>query len=389
MSDIGEAALNFAKIVGEIDPNITSYRDFADISPLLKTFRKIFPNVSDEAEDMLQQVRSAVRFLQKNVSEDVSIMIDIEKLIEADIDEIEKMASLIFYCMQNLSKNNPEIAQSYNKIMEKLDETDREQLIPTIRPENSEHDILTKLAQSIRMFAKYYNEYNKVNAEFETVNNEFNSKKENSELIVAEEEKKIIDSHSDDIGKLKKVQTEIAELENGSSVYYPENRHTEEEFEQLNEQKDKLADEILNKKKKVEEIKQRTTNIDVLRQQSDVIDEETEPIRQEYIRIHTTLNRIQDRIENLNRKYQQKAEHLVAEVEKLKETKEKSKNQIQWNIEELTKEKTDGIVAKKIQVLIELRRIRDELKGKLYDLNQKVTFVQQSLFQGSLHLIPV
>ena len=240
MSDIGEAALNFVKIVGEIDPNITSYRDFADISPLLKTFRKIFPNVSDEAEDMLQQVRSAVRFLQKNVSEDVSIMIDIEKLIEADIDEIEKMASLIFYCMQNLSKNNPEIAQSYNKIMEKLDETDREQLIPTIRPENSEHDILTKLAQSIRMFAKYYNEYNKVNAEFETVNNEFNSKKENSELIVAEEEKKIIDSHSDDIGKLKKVQTEIAELENGSSVYYPENRHTEEEFEQLNEQKDKL-----------------------------------------------------------------------------------------------------------------------------------------------------
>ena len=378
MTEFGEAALNFIKGAGEIDPQITSYRDFPDILPLLKTYYKLFHKHPDD-EDESMQIRSMVRFLQMHVSKDIDISIDLEKLINLDFDEIEKLAILMFNCMKN-----DEHFEDYQNLMAKLDETDRDVLIGAQENGPSSNEELETLSKQMHEFTESYIIFSKLNAEFDELVQQYNTKSGSVDQIVAEEEKKLKESHSNDKFKLEQLKIEISalkdEADNSESILVPE----EEEMDRLYSQKETLTHEVQELKSKVESLKSKTQGIEELRLKQKEVNEETEPLRQEYHNLLQTVENINKSIDQLKNDYQVKNADLIKEVAELKEKKENTSQQINSNREALIKENSEGETRKMVQSIQELRKKRDELKQQIKEKMSIIEQMKQSLSNGDV-----
>ncbi|OHT12178.1 hypothetical protein TRFO_18187 [Tritrichomonas foetus] len=376
MTEFGEAVLNFVKAVGEIDSQVTSYRDFSDMSPILNTYYKLFDK-SPEDEDESMQIRSMVRYLQMN-TKNTEIQIDLEKLLNLDFDEIENLTSLMFYCMQG-----DQYKEEYERLLSKLDDSDREALLP-VKDEGANEGALQKLADSIREFSNYYHMYTELNSEFELKSKELAEKSDSVDMIVAEEEKKLKISHSNDMFKLEQLKSEISDLQSGSMEQFSVLVPNEEESDKLQSQKEELTITVDDLRQKVDQMRENTKDLEELRKQRSNVDAQTEPMRQEYQSILDSIREINQRIENLKNEIAKKNSDLNAEIAELKQKKEPRFAAIQNNRQELLREKSEGEVAQKLHKIIELRKEREELKEAIAAAKQRMAALQQFLLEGNL-----
>lgn len=391
--EIGEAALNFIKTVGKIDPQITSYRDFSDMGPILSTYYELF-HVEPQGGDEESQIRSMVRFLQKNTTHDSSISIDLEKLLNLDFDEIENVACLMFNCMQSNDRK-----EECEKLLAQLDESDREALIGSTKDDSStKQEEIKKLAKDAHDYSNNLCEINKLNKELKDLTNEYNEKSENSEKLVQAQEVKLRESHSSSQIMLQQLNNEISELESrnstlinsqntDSSSYSSSLLVSDEDFDKLQMQHEILTKLIADLKSKVEKARESTTEIESFREQKRENEIKLEPLRQQYQSILDQVQEIQNRMDTHEDNLKKKNADLIVEVDALNAKKSEMLATIDNNVSKLQHEKTEGETAKKMQRIIELRKNREELKSAINEMKQRVVVLQQALLQGQIEAL--
>ncbi|KAK8894364.1 hypothetical protein M9Y10_022799 [Tritrichomonas musculus] len=393
MTEIGEAALNFIKAVGEIDLQVTSYRDFSDMGPILSTYYKLF-KIEPQGGNEESQTRSMVRFLQKNTTHDTGISIDLEKLILLDYDEIENVACLMFYCMQSDDKK-----AECEELLSKLDESDREALIGSTKDDtSSKQEEIKKLAKDAHEYSNNVCEINKLNKLIKDLTDQYNGKSENSEMLVLDEENKLRKSHSSSQITLKQIESEINEIEsrnssliNSQNIDSSSNSNSllvkDEDMDKLQMQHEILTKSIDDLKIKVDKAREKTTEIESFREKKREFDIQTEPLRQKYQSILDQVQEVQQRMGTHEENLKKKNADLIVEVNSLNEKKKEMLNIIDSNVTKLKQEKSEGETAKKMQQITELRKNRDDLKRSINEMKQRVVGLQQALLQGQIEAL--
>lgn len=390
MEEIGEASLHFIKIVGEIDPQISSYRDFSDITPFLKTFYKLFKNESPEGDEE-NQVKSMVRFLQKNTIHNTNIAIDIDKIIKLDYDQLENLAILMFYCMR--TEDNKE---ECDRLLSKLDETDREALEGSAAEvENaSKEDILHKIAREAHEYSTAYLTLGSRNQTIKELQEQYKQREASVDSLVQEEETKIRASHSSSQIQLEQLNNEISVIKSKNSLLAESSQSLtpssesitpdEEDLEQLQMKQEALAKENDQLRSQIDEYKEKTADIEEYRAKKKVLDAENEPIRQQHKQMLEEIEKLQKEIDQCQEDFNHKNHDLISETNELKEKKEELNTLIETNMNRLQTEKSEGEVSQKIAKLIELRKNRDSLKKTIAQLMEKVGTLRQALLDGQI-----